>query len=393
MSDMVNLKRGELRVAPRSPRRTGDFYQAGNSQIIEKKPEVTADSKSLQIPSSALPTIPIMTYVDGEPTNISKIVGPLSNEHKYLDPIIAKKSNNIDSIDNAIWKRNNIEVVPVKAEAKPELPTDILFESEPATTPIDNKDKKYKEKKNKKTKKKNDIKIVKAKVKKSKSPILRQIPVLALIFTILGATGYVSYSTWQTNSQIRANLKSNNKDSSVLGADTKSSKEDQKNNLGANNFFGDYSVAANLPRVIYIDKINVIAKILPMSLNSDSTLQSPGDANDTGWYVDSAKPGKDGAVLLDGHTSATTSIRAIFDRLGEIAKDDNIVVERGDGKKFVYKVVHSETVPLSEVDMSKMLKPYGGAKQGLNLITCTGAWISEKQTLDHRLMVYAVLKE
>jgi hypothetical protein len=47
-----------------------------------------------------------------------------------------------------------------------------------------------------------------------------------------------------------------------------------------------------------------------------------------------------------------------------------------------------ETVALDDVDMDKLLTPYGNAKEGLNLITCTGDWLPDKKTYDHRVLVY-----
>lgn len=378
------MNRGELRVAPRSNRRSVDSSPRTESiRKNNKQSEIIPETNLAH--SSSLPTIPIMTYVDGEPTNITKIVGPLSNEHKYLDPIMAKKPINIVPVDGVIQKTSPIESAVAKIDYKPDPVVSDLFEKEPATQPVS---KNYK-----KAKKKNNTKTAKPKKEKHKTPILRQVPVTIMVFAILGATGYVSFSTWQTNNQVKTALRDSGQLPSVLGADTKKKSKDEEQNNDANVIFSDYSVAADLPRVIYIDKINVVTKILPMNLNADDTLQSPGNASDAGWYTASAKPGKDGAVLVDGHTSAVSDIKAIFDRLGELVVDDKIIIERGDGKKFTYQVAYTETVPLDDVDMPKALKPYGSAKQGLNLITCTGSWITQRQTLDHRLIVYATLKE
>lgn len=384
MRDIEKLNRGELRVAPRSIMRPVDSSpRAKSSREINKQYGIISDNSSDS--SSSLPTIPIMAYVDGEPTNITKIVGPLSNDHKYLDPIMAKKPISIVPVDTAIQKTNPIESAVAKIDYKPDPVVGDLFEKEPATQPVSEN---YK-----KTKKKTNAKAAKPKKEKHKTPILRQVPVTIMVFAILGATGYVSFSTWQTNNQVKSALRDSSHLPSVLGTETTKKLKDEEQNNDANVIFSDYSVAADLPRVIYIDKINVVTKILPMNLDADGTLQSPGDASDAGWYTGSAKPGKDGVVLVDGHTSAVSDIKAIFDRLGELVIDDKIMIESGDGKKFTYQVVHTETVPLDDVDMPKALKPYGDAKQGLNLITCTGSWITQRQTLDHRLIVYAALKE
>jgi len=43
---------------------------------------------------------------------------------------------------------------------------------------------------------------------------------------------------------------------------------------------------------------------------------------------------------------------------------------------------------LEGFDMKQALLPYGNALKGLNIMTCTGEWIDEKKTYDHRVVVY-----
>jgi hypothetical protein len=51
-------------------------------------------------------------------------------------------------------------------------------------------------------------------------------------------------------------------------------------------------------------------------------------------------------------------------------------------------VVHVETVPKESVDMQEVLRTYGDATEGLNLMTCTGTWIKDERTYDKRAIVY-----
>ena len=57
--------------------------------------------------------------------------------------------------------------------------------------------------------------------------------------------------------------------------------------------------------------------------------------------------------------------------------------------RLTYEVVHVEVVPVDSVDMQKALAPYKGIEKGLNLMTCAGVWIKDRETLDKRVIVYA----
>lgn len=155
------------------------------------------------------------------------------------------------------------------------------------------------------------------------------------------------------------------------------------------NALDSYTVAADLPRAIYITKIGVAARLLPMGVNSDNSMQAPINTNDAGWYTGSSKPGQGGAMVIDGHASQTGTHYGLFGNLEKLVNGDKITVEQGDGTRFTYRVVHTEDVPESQVDMSKVMQPYGTATQGLNLITCAGEWVKGGSTLDHRILVFA----
>lgn len=149
-----------------------------------------------------------------------------------------------------------------------------------------------------------------------------------------------------------------------------------------------YQVAADQPRILTISKLGVTARILPMGVNKDGNMQAPINIFDSGWYERSAKPGQKGAMVTDGHASGPTRA-GLFAYLDTLTAGDEIRVERGDGSLFVYEVVQVESVELDRVDMSALLRPHESTNEGLNLITCTGRWVQEAQTYDHRTLVYA----
>lgn len=152
-----------------------------------------------------------------------------------------------------------------------------------------------------------------------------------------------------------------------------------------------YAVAPSLPRFINIPSIMISGRVRRVTLNNNNTLEAPRNIYDAGWYDGSAKPGEDGAVFIDGHVSGPTQ-HGIFYYLHKLKIGETVTIERGDGKKLNYKVVAAELFDADKVDMAKALKPYDGAKEGLNLMTCGGKFIPAKQEYDKRLVVYTVLQ-
>lgn len=221
--------------------------------------------------------------------------------------------------------------------------------------------------------------------------IRKDVAVGLMVALILTVTGYVSFDTWQTNNTVKQNL---NPSVAAASADTTEhiqANEGQDKSPLPKNALANYKVSAELPRAIYIKKLGVAARLLPMGVNGDSSLQAPLNINDAGWYTSSAKPGQGGAMVVDGHASQTGTNYGLFAKLDTLVEGDQLIVEKGDGTKLTYKVVHTEIDAESDVDMNKLMLPYGTATQGLNLITCAGEWTKDGKTLDHRVLVFTTL--
>jgi len=217
----------------------------------------------------------------------------------------------------------------------------------------------------------------------------RKIDPRQFIFTLLAilalaAICYIGFDTWRINNKDQSTIET--APSANVFSDDRQSQEGTDRNPLPKNTLADYTVAADLPRALYISKISVAARVLPMSLNPDNSIQAPINIFDSGWYTGSVKPGEDGAMLIDGHS--TTDGRALFGKLDTLVMGDTIELEKGDGAKLTYKVVYKETVNKDAVDMKKVLRPYGNAQRALNLITCSGAWNDEENTLAQRTLIY-----
>ncbi|MES2630915.1 MAG: class F sortase [Patescibacteria group bacterium] len=103
-----------------------------------------------------------------------------------------------------------------------------------------------------------------------------------------------------------------------------------------------------------------------------------------GWWNKSAQPGTPGAAFLDGHNPG------VFNNLQNITIGAEVSITMASGVVYNYTVIQRETVPLAGINMRKALSVQGSASEGLNLMTCMGAYNPKTGTTDQRLVVYAV---
>lgn len=149
-----------------------------------------------------------------------------------------------------------------------------------------------------------------------------------------------------------------------------------------------YRVSPLSPRTITIQKLGVEARVLRLGVKSNNELKAPANIYDAAWYEGSAKPGEEGAVLMNGHVHGPTQ-PGVFFGLKKLKSGDKITIERGDGKVFSYHVVKLQTYDKDNVDMGAALSSAEPGTPGLNLITCDGEYDSSGE-YNKRLLVFAV---
>ena len=153
--------------------------------------------------------------------------------------------------------------------------------------------------------------------------------------------------------------------------------------------FDSYTVAADLPRYIFIPKLSVQAIVKPLGLTTTGELATPDNVYDTGWYKKSSLPGQPGVTVIDGHVSSWTT-NGVFYGLQSLRAGDTIQVERGDGATINYSVVKKQFYAYQQVDMSAVLSPIDANKPGLNLITCAGTVTKGTNDFNQRVVIFAV---
>ncbi|HMT19032.1 MAG TPA: class F sortase [Candidatus Saccharibacteria bacterium] len=150
-----------------------------------------------------------------------------------------------------------------------------------------------------------------------------------------------------------------------------------------------YQVAPNLPRYVRIPALEVFARVKHSGLESSGAIDAPRNINDVNWYNESAKPGNEiGSSLLLGHVSGWTA-SGVFKHIDKLKSGDTIEIEKGSGEKLQYVVTYTESVPVSSLDMAKVLASDEPGVHDLKLMTCSGKYNHEKDEYEERFIVHA----
>lgn len=199
----------------------------------------------------------------------------------------------------------------------------------------------------------------------------------AVMLIIFG--GWVGFMGLRTNHLVEAQVKGLTQSGETMPDET----------VPDRNTFGSYVVDPSLPRFIRIAETDTYARIKRVGMDANNQLQTPMSTHDAGWYENSAKPGDPGgAMLIDGHVGFLRD--GIFAKLKTLSNGDRIEIERGDGKKFTYKIVDSQIYDADKVDMARAMVSADTSKPGLNIITCTGQLTKDGTNYEQRLVVFAV---
>ncbi len=115
--------------------------------------------------------------------------------------------------------------------------------------------------------------------------------------------------------------------------------------------------------------IGVDVDVMDLGLTDTGSLEVPPGAFPAGWYTGSPTPGELGPSVLAGHVS-WNGTPGVFERLGELARGDEVSVVRDDGSTAVFTVERTRQYAKDAFPTSTV---YGDLDHaGLRLITCGG---------------------
>jgi LPXTG-site transpeptidase (sortase) family protein len=142
------------------------------------------------------------------------------------------------------------------------------------------------------------------------------------------------------------------------------------------------------PVSLTIPLIGVSTKLIRLGLASDGSLQVPPltDTAVAGWYTGSPRPGAIGSAIIVGHID-TVNGPAVFYRLHELRKGDQVYVRRADGTLVKFLVTAVRTYLKDQFPTQTVYGPTPDAE--LRLITCGGAWDPATGHYLSNIVVYA----
>ncbi|MEJ5946546.1 class F sortase [Pseudokineococcus basanitobsidens] len=146
------------------------------------------------------------------------------------------------------------------------------------------------------------------------------------------------------------------------------------------------------PVRLRIPAIDVESDLLHLGLNEDGTLEVPprtGEDNlKAAWYDGSPRAGEIGPTVISGHIDSKAG-PSVFYHLGELAKGDEVLVDRADGSTATFVVDGLERYPKDDFPTVRV---YGNTTDPqIRLITCGGDFDRDSGHYEDNTVVYGHL--
>lgn len=143
------------------------------------------------------------------------------------------------------------------------------------------------------------------------------------------------------------------------------------------------------PARLQIPALGIDAKVQMAGINAQGNMMAPSNFTDVAWYKYGTVPGHTGSAVIDGHVDNGLSLAGVFKHLGDIKLGDDVYVVDQNGAQLHFRVVDIKIYPYTADISSDLFGKTDAAR--LNLITCTGTWVSGQRTYNERLVVYTEL--
>jgi sortase (surface protein transpeptidase) len=118
-------------------------------------------------------------------------------------------------------------------------------------------------------------------------------------------------------------------------------------------------------------------------------METPKDPADAGWFSPGPAPGALGPAVIAGHVT-WNGAPAVFHRLGNMRRGDQVIVTRKDGKTAVFTVTRVARFSKSRFPTRAVYGPIDHA--GLRLITCGGTYDAARHSYLDNVVVFAKLE-
>ena len=140
------------------------------------------------------------------------------------------------------------------------------------------------------------------------------------------------------------------------------------------------------PVSLTIPLIGVQTRLMTLGLAADGALQVPSATSVAGWYTGSPRPGAVGSAIIVGHIDSVNG-PAVFFRLPELRRGDDVYVKRADGTTAEFRVTSVQTYLKDQFPTQAVYGPTPDAE--LRLITCGGTFDPATGHYLSNIVVYA----
>jgi hypothetical protein len=147
--------------------------------------------------------------------------------------------------------------------------------------------------------------------------------------------------------------------------------------------------ATPLPTRISIPGIHVAATLDRLGRAADGTIQNPTRWEVPGWYAGGPRPGEPGSAVILGHVDSKRG-PAVFYRLRELRRGDEIEVTRADGSSVRFVVERTAQYDKKRFPTDDVYYPTLSPK--LRLVTCGGEFDVTAGHYKSNIVVFASLK-
>lgn len=139
------------------------------------------------------------------------------------------------------------------------------------------------------------------------------------------------------------------------------------------------------PTRVVIPAIGVRAKVVPVGLNADGSMEVP-EFGLTGWYTRGPRPGAPGPAVVVAHVDSYKG-PDVFYRLGQLRPGQRVLIRRADGTSAAWRVRSSEQTPKDELPAHRIWNDT--TRPVLRLVTCGGTFDRATGHYDDNIIVYA----
>jgi sortase (surface protein transpeptidase) len=144
------------------------------------------------------------------------------------------------------------------------------------------------------------------------------------------------------------------------------------------------------PTRIEIPKIQVSSSLARLGRAKDGTVEVPGPWGVAGWYALGPRPGDPGSAVILGHVDSNNG-PAVFYRLRELRRGDQIKVGRADGSSATFVVERTAQYSKQRFPTDEVYYPT--LSPALRLVTCGGQFDYTAGHYKSNIIVFATIKQ